>query len=156
MFGQGLLYNNRFVKSSKHPAKKNMWPCWPSYLFIRLSTEVDQRKTRRWFPTGRHTWLPIISKEQMKNSSSYTWGILKLRFFFYLSDQMRDCHAVLTRLAWHLRFWREEFISRAARFSPNADIIKLYCRLKIELSFFGIHNNLFLSRIQVFLCRSFL
>ena len=40
----------------------------------------------------------VYFEEQMKNSSSYTRGILKLRFFFYLSDQMRDCHAVLTRL----------------------------------------------------------
>ena len=61
---------------------------------------------------------------------------------------MRDCHAVLTRRALHLRFWREKFISRAARFSPNAVIIKTYCSLKIELSFLDIHNNFFLSRIQ--------
>ena len=71
--------------------------CW-----YGLATYVDQRKTRRWFLTGRHIWLPIISEVQMKNSSSYTRGILKLPFF-YLSDQIRYCHAVLTLLVWHLR-----------------------------------------------------
>ena len=41
---------------------------------------------------------------------------------------------------------------RAARFSPNAVIIKPYCRLKIELTFVDTRNNLFLLGIQFFLC----
>ena len=51
---------------------------------------------------------------------------------------------------------RRDELSRAARFSPNAVIIKPYCRLKIELTFLDTHNNFFISGIQVFLCRSFL
>ena len=34
MFGQGLLYNSRFVNRANIPPKGNMWPCWPLYLFI--------------------------------------------------------------------------------------------------------------------------
>ena len=41
--------------------------------------------------------------------------------------------------AWHLRLWRES-LSSAARFSPNAVIIKPYFRLQIELNFFDIYN----------------
>ena len=41
-----------------------------------LATDVDRRKTRRCFLTGRQPWL------EMKNSSSYTRCISKLRFFW--------------------------------------------------------------------------
>ena len=150
-----LFYTSDSLSRGNIPPKRMCDPVDLWIFLYGLATDVDKKKTRRWFPTGRHTWLPIIFEEQMKNSSSYTRGILKLRFSFYLSDQMRDCHAVLTHLAWHLRLWHEE-LSRAARFSPNAVIIKPNCRLKIELSFLDIHNNLFLSGIQVSLCRSFL
>ena len=118
-----------------------------------LATHVDQWKIRRCFPTGRHTWL------EMKNSSTYTRCILKLPFFFfffYLSDQMRDCYAVLTRLAWHFAVVARWFIMIVARFSPKAVIIKPYCRLKIELTFVDTRNNFLLSGIQFFFCVSFL
>ena len=69
--------------------------CDPVDLWIclyGLATDVDRRKPRRWSPTGRHTWPPIISEEQMKNSSSYTRGILKLRFFWpFWSDAGLSC-----------------------------------------------------------------
>ena len=69
--------------------------CDPVDLWIclyGLATDVDQTKTRRYFPTGRHTWLPIISEEQMKNSSSYMRGDFKLGFFLpFLSDAGLSC-----------------------------------------------------------------
>ena len=51
------------VKSSKPPAKKNMWLCWPLYLFTWARDRDRSEKIRRWFQTGRHTWLPIISEQ---------------------------------------------------------------------------------------------
>ena len=72
-----------------------------------LATDVGQRKTRRWFPTGRHTWLPIIFEEQMKNSSSYTRGILKLLFFLpFLSNAGLSCGLHSPRVTSAVVAWR--------------------------------------------------
>ena len=92
--GDTLVFSHNFTEFERHYCItadslnwENVLPkriCDPVDFCIclcGLATDVDQRKTRRWFPTGRHDWLPIISKEQVKNSSSYTQGILKLWFF---------------------------------------------------------------------------
>ena len=150
-----LLYNSRFVKLSKNPVKRNMWPCWPLYLFMWARDRCRSKKN----PSLLSNRTSHLTSNNFRRTNEKFVQLparhFKITIFFYLSDQMRDCHAVLTRQAWHLRLWREE-LSRAARFSPNAVIITPYCRLKIELSFLDIHNNLFLSGVQVFLCRSFL
>ena len=43
-FEKTLLYNSRSVKSSKHPAKKNRWPCWPLYLFMWARKRCRSKK----------------------------------------------------------------------------------------------------------------
>ena len=71
---------------------------------------------------------------------------------FFVTFLIRCGIVMRSWLAWRdiLRLWRDD-LSRAARFSPNAVIIKPYCRLKIELTFLDRPNNLFLSGI-VFFC----
>ena len=88
---------------------------------------------------------------------SYTSLCLKVVIEPFPSDFKRGLRFLgLQSSVFGLRFQGSSFSRhpRPARFSPNAVIIKPYCRLKIELSFLDIHNISF--RNTSFLCRSFL
>ena len=69
MFGQRLLYNSRFVnRALKYPAKKNMWPCWPLYLFIWA---CDRGRSKKNPPLSSNRTSHLTSNNFQKTNGKF-------------------------------------------------------------------------------------